>query len=63
LKTIKNIFKDKIDYFSPISANNISDAIGNFLKNNDLNQNIDYKDILESYNEENTSKQLIKILE
>jgi glycosyltransferase involved in cell wall biosynthesis len=62
LKTIKSIFEDKINYFSPISANNISDAIENFLKNNELNKNIDYKDILEIYNEENTSKQLAEIL-
>jgi hypothetical protein len=62
LKSTKVIFWDKISYFSPISVNSIFKAIENFLKNNELNKNIDYKDILEIYNEKNTSKQLLEIL-
>jgi hypothetical protein len=61
-KSIKNIFSDKVDNFSSISLNSIFSAVENFLKNNGQNKEIDYKDILDKYNKENTCKQLIEII-
>lgn len=62
LKSIKNIFWDKIYYFSPISANSIYENVKKFLDEEKHKSKINYKNILDKYNEENTTKQLIEII-
>lgn len=64
LKNIKNIFSDKINYFSPISVNSIFENIKIFLEEQKSNkqQKSDYKEIKEKYNIENTTNELLEII-
>ena len=59
-KSIKNIFWDTIEYFSPISKSSILESINLFIDQKD--KNIDYKNIKETYSRENTVKTLLDII-
>lgn len=61
LKKIENIFWDKINYFSAISINSIYSEIENFLKSK--NKKVDYSEIKEKYTIENSTKQLLEIID
>jgi glycosyltransferase involved in cell wall biosynthesis len=63
LKSVKSIFWDKINYFSPISTNNIFDTISEFLKNNGKSEKVNYKDILKKYNKDETAKKFKELVE
>lgn len=60
LKNIKNIFKDKISYFSPISTNNIYEKIKSFIS--EEKSDVDYSEIKQKYSIENTVENLLKII-
>lgn len=60
LKNIKDIFWDKINYFSPISVNSIYENTKEFLKNKNLK--VDYSEIKNKYRIENTSEKFLEII-
>lgn len=61
LKKIENIFWDKINYFSPISVNSIYLEIKKFLSQDKKSAN--YSDIKNIYTIENTTKQILEIID
>ena len=60
-KKIESIFWDKIKYFSPISVNSIYTEVEKFSKR--PVKNIDYSEIKEKYTVENTTNQILKIID
>lgn len=60
LRNIKNIFGDKIIYFSPISVNHIYEKIKEVLDKRDFNT--DYEEIKQKFSKENTIMQLLEII-
>jgi hypothetical protein len=60
LKNIKNIFGNSINYFSPISTNDIYEKIKLLIKNEELTTN--YDDVKQKYSKEFTIKQLLEII-
>jgi len=60
LKSIKNIFWDKIKYFSPIYTNSIYNIILDTIENKKIK--IDYSVILKKYNKENTVDKLLELI-
>lgn len=62
LKSIKDIFWDKISYFSPISANSIYITVKDYLEKWSNTKKIDYFDILSKYNKENTIDNLVDVI-
>ncbi len=60
LKNIKNIFKNSVNYFSPISINSIYENTLKFINNN--KNKIDYSEVKNKYTKENTIKKLINII-
>lgn len=60
LKNIQNVFWEKIKYFSPISKSDMIKNINDFVKSKQ--QKVDYSEIINKYWVENTTKQLIKII-
>ena len=61
LKKIESIFWDKIKYFSPISVNSIYTEVEKFSKR--PVKNVDYSEIKEKYTVENTTNQILKIID
>jgi glycosyltransferase involved in cell wall biosynthesis len=61
LKSIRSIFWWIIEYFSPIAKSSITNCIENFLKNKKTHT-MDYKNIKNMYNKENTAKILLEII-
>ncbi|RAL55477.1 hypothetical protein BLD25_04470 [Candidatus Gracilibacteria bacterium GN02-872] len=61
LKKIESIFGDKIKYFSPISVNSIYTEVEKFSKR--PVKNVDYSEIKEKYTVENTTNQILKIID
>lgn len=61
LKKIESIFWDKIKYFSPISVNSIYTEVEKFSKK--PVKNVDYSEIKEKYTVENTTNQILKIID
>ena len=59
-KSIKNIFWDTIEYFSPISKSSILTSIDTFIDKK--NKKIDYKNIKNTYTRENTVQSLLEII-
>lgn len=62
LKNIKDIFWEKIEYFSPISVNSIYEKINNFIENSGKIKNKKYTKAKKNYTIENTTKQLLEII-
>lgn len=60
IKQIKEIMWDSISYFSPVSIIDIIEAIENFIEK--WKKEVDYKEIFEKFNPENSSKELLKII-
>ncbi len=60
LKSIENIFWNKISYFSPISKSDIIKNLNIFLRKR--KQIINYEDIFENYSQHNTSSDFLKII-
>ena len=60
IKNIKNIFWDKINYFSPISINSIYENIKIFIENEQ--SNVDYSEIKDNYKKEDTINELLEII-
>lgn len=61
IKKIENIFWNKIRYFSPISVNSIYNEVENFIKK--PIEKVDYSDIKEKYKVENTTNQILEIID
>lgn len=61
IQNIKNIFWEQINYFSPISTSNIEKIILEFLSDKDRNK-INYDNILDIYNKDNTTEEFLKII-
>lgn len=61
LKNTKEVFWDKIEYFSPISVNSIYEVVSNFIKTN-KEKYTDYNEVKQKYTIENSTKQLIEII-
>lgn len=61
IKKIENIFWEKIKYFSPISVNSIYNEVEKFIKNPVTNP--DYKEVKDIYTVDNTTKQILKIID
>lgn len=60
IKPIKEIFKNNIEYFNPLSTNSIVKWIENILKNKEATQN--YKLLTDDYNKINSTNSLIDII-
>lgn len=60
IKNIKNIFWEKINYFSPISVNSIYETIKSFIETN--NNKTNYEEIKNKYKKEDTINQLLEII-
>jgi len=60
LKNIKDIFKDNIEYFSPISINSIYEIVKKNI--NKKKENINYNEIINKYTLEKTIAQILNII-
>lgn len=58
-KSITNIFWDSISYFSPIFESDMLKKLEDFIENK---QEVNYKELLENYSLENTTKQFLEII-
>jgi len=62
LKNIRNIFWEKLTYFSPISVNSIFENTKNYLETEKYKTKISYEDIKQKYTKENSAKDLLEII-
>lgn len=62
LKNIRNIFWEKVSYFSPISVNSIYENTKKYLLENKQESIPNYKEIKEKYTKENCALQLTQII-
>ncbi|MDD3794225.1 MAG: glycosyltransferase [Candidatus Gracilibacteria bacterium] len=62
LKNIRNIFGDKLTYFSPISVNSIFENTKKYLEDQKYKKNQDYEEIKNKYTKENSAKDLLEII-
>lgn len=60
IKSIKNIFWEKIKYFSPLSVNSMFENLRRFISED--KKDIDYSEINKNFNVENTTNKLIEII-
>ena len=60
LKSLKNIFWDSVEYFSPISKIDMIKKINNYIKNKNYSAN--YSEIKNNLSEEKTTNELINII-
>ncbi len=63
LKKIKEIFWESISYFSPISENSILESLEKYLDENTSKKRVNYKEIKEKYNLENSLKEFEEIFD
>lgn len=62
LKNIRNIFWDKLTYFSPISVNSIFENTKKYLENEVYKTKPDYEEIKNKYTKENSARDLLEII-